>query len=381
VLSEARVTPPILQFGTSRFLLAHADLFVSQALERGEAPGGITVVQTTQSAASAARVAALAGGRPYPVRLRGLRDGAEVDEIVTCAGVRDAVHADTHWPWLRDAVASDVRVILSNTGDRGYELDARDNVDLLDRRAPAPRSFPAKLLVLLHSRWLAGCAEPLSIYPCELVSRNGDILRDLVCALGEQWSLGSGFTHWIRLQCTWANSLVDRIVSAPLHPVGAIAEPYALWAIERQDALVLPCRHAAIVETDDLQRHERLKLFLLNLGHTLLAQHWLDARGPAGMSVRQAMLDPAMRPELESAWSQEVLPVFEALGQGDEAIRYVATLRDRLLNPYLHHRLSDIAQDHAQKKLRRLKPVVDLAKQLGLDLPQRRLRQVLASRG
>ena len=28
---------PILQFGTSRFLLAHADLFVSQALDKGEA--------------------------------------------------------------------------------------------------------------------------------------------------------------------------------------------------------------------------------------------------------------------------------------------------------------------------------------------------------
>jgi tagaturonate reductase len=27
---------PILQFGTSRFLQAHVDLFVSQALERGD---------------------------------------------------------------------------------------------------------------------------------------------------------------------------------------------------------------------------------------------------------------------------------------------------------------------------------------------------------
>jgi tagaturonate reductase len=381
MLKEARVTPPVLQFGTSRFLLAHADLFISQALERGEALGGITVVQTTQSAASAARVAALADGRPYPVRLRGLRDGAEVDEIATGAGVRGAVHADTHWPWLRDAVSRDVQVILSNTGDRGYELDARDDVDLLDRRAPAPRSFPAKLLVLLHARWLAQCVEPLSIYPCELVSRNGDTLRDLVCALGEKWRLGSGFTRWMNACCTWANSLVDRIVSAPLHPVGAIAEPYALWAIEQQEGLVLPCRHPAIVVTNDLQRYERLKLFVLNLGHTMLVQHWLDNRGPADMSVRQAMLDTAMRAELEAAWAQEVLPVFEALGQGMEAHRYVAIVRDRLLNPYLDHRLSDIAQAHAQKKLRRLEPVVDLALQLGLGLPQCRLRQALASPG
>ena len=30
---------PIVQFGTSRFLQAHADLFISQALKKGEAPG------------------------------------------------------------------------------------------------------------------------------------------------------------------------------------------------------------------------------------------------------------------------------------------------------------------------------------------------------
>jgi len=43
---------PILQFGTGRFLQAHVDLFVSQALARGEALGGIAVVQTTSSVQS-----------------------------------------------------------------------------------------------------------------------------------------------------------------------------------------------------------------------------------------------------------------------------------------------------------------------------------------
>jgi tagaturonate reductase len=38
---------PILQFGTSRFLQAHADLFIDEALRKGDALGRITVVQTT----------------------------------------------------------------------------------------------------------------------------------------------------------------------------------------------------------------------------------------------------------------------------------------------------------------------------------------------
>ena len=58
---------PIVQFGTSRFLLAHVALFVSQALQRGaeeQALGGIGVVQTTRSADSPRRLATLATRRP-----------------------------------------------------------------------------------------------------------------------------------------------------------------------------------------------------------------------------------------------------------------------------------------------------------------------------
>ena len=47
---------PIVQFGTSRFLQAHVDLFVSEALARGEALGRIAVIQTTASPDSRKRV-------------------------------------------------------------------------------------------------------------------------------------------------------------------------------------------------------------------------------------------------------------------------------------------------------------------------------------
>jgi len=374
-------TPPILQFGTSRFLLAHAALFVSQALDAGEALGGIRVVQTTRSAASARRVAALAGGAAYPVRVRGLRGGVVVDETLACHAVHDALQADTSWNRLLDAVAGDVRVIISNTGDEGFALVDGDRSDCVDGRDRVPGSFPAKLLVLLHGRWRARNPTRLSIYPCELVENNGDTLRDLVAGLAMRWNLGGEFSAWLREHCVWANSLVDRIVSEPLEPVGAIAEPYALWAIERQPGLVLPCLHPAIVLTDDLKRHERLKLFLLNLGHTFLAERWLVDGRDRDETVLRAMHDGPLRAELEALWAQEVLPVFDALGQGADAQRYLVDLRERLCNPFLAHRLADIAQNHSLKKARRLAPVVELALQLGLALPLRRLRQALARGG
>lgn len=376
---KATVNPPILQFGTSRFLLAHVDLFVSQGLATGQALGPIAIVRTTASAESAARVAALAAGGDYPVHVRGLQRGTPVDLKLRGQAIAQALNADADWPRVRE-LAIDAQVIVSNTGDAGYRLDPQDGAGMLNDIESVPRSFPAKLLVLLHARWQARPQAPLSIYPCELVARNGDVLRGAVQQLARHWGAPEDFAEWLAQHCRWANSLVDRIVSEPLHPVGAVAEPYALWAIERQAGLVLPCTHEAVVLTDDLARYERLKLFFLNLGHTVLAERWLQSGRPEGMTVLQAMQDPAARDELESVWAEEVLPVFEARGEVEVALAYLDDVRDRFLNPFLAHRLADIAQNHEQKKQRRFAPVVELARELQLPLAQTRLRAALGSR-
>ena len=371
--------PPILQFGTSRFLQAHVDLFVSQALERGAALGRIAVVQSTDSPASTARTAALASGTPYRVLIQGIENGQVVEQNLWASAISRAVHATEQWPVLRKGFVEQVKVVVSNTGDRGYQLDSRDTPALLDADAPAPVSFPAKLLVLLHDRWVNNPQSTVSLFPCELVARNGDVLRDLLVTLARSWALGDAFEAYLIHTCRWANSLVDRIVSQALEPVGAVAEPYALWAIERQEGLILPCSHEAIVLTDDLDDFERLKLFTLNLGHSYLAERWLSDGRPATETVYQAMQSPALRADLEALWASEVLPVFAALGQFDAAQRYVDSVRERFGNPFLQHRLADIAVNHKDKKTRRLLPLVELAEQLAPGLEQPMLRAVLLS--
>jgi len=368
---------PILQFGTSRFLQAHVDLFVSEAAEHGRALGGITVVQTTDSARSTARTQALARPEGYEVIVRGLAGGQPVELRTTCRSVREALDARHHWPVVRERARGPVRVIVSNTGDTGWLPQAGDGAHLLGDGAPPPAAFPAKLLVLLHDRWQARPGADLTLLPCELVSRNGDRLRDIVTGLAGAWACPPGFIEWLHAHVVWVNSLVDRIVSQALEPVGAVAEPYALWAIERQPRLLLPCRHDAITLTDDLARFERLKLFLLNLGHTVLAELWMTGRHADDMTVLQAMQEASLRDALEATWQQEVVPVFDALGEGDAARAYLVALRERLLNPFLAHRLADIAQHHAQKKARRIAPLVDLARLHAPGLAQPRLRALL----
>ncbi|NTA49249.1 mannitol dehydrogenase family protein [Agrobacterium tumefaciens] len=369
---------PILQFGTSRFLLAHTDLFVSQALDKGEALGRIAIVQTTGNAESLKRVAALNSGAPYPVLIRGIRDGHDVDEEIQGRAVARALTAATDWAEVR-RLACEAEVILSNTGDRGYELDSADNAGLAGDFTIVPKSFPAKLCMLLLERFQSNPEATVSIFPCELVPRNGERLKEVIRRLADEWQLPAGFAFYLNEKCRFANSLVDRIVSEPIDPVGAVAEPYALWAIEKQDGLVIPCTHPAVVLTDDLDHYEKLKLFLLNLGHSYLAERWTqDARGK-DETVRQAMADDALVADLETLWRDEVLPVFAAEGMGDEAQAYIGQLRERLRNPFLAHRLADIAGNHDEKKCRRFAPVIAAAERLGLSLPQTKLRAALAT--
>ena len=129
-------------------------------------------------------------------------------------------------------------------------------------------------------------------------------------------------------QCLWVNSLVDRIVSEPLEPAGAVAEPYALWAVENRAGLVMPCVHKDVVVTDDLKRYERLKLFLLNLSHTYMAERWAQAGGPEKMLTREWLENTAWRADLEDLVEREVQPVFDALGLGEAGAR-ISRQRDR----------------------------------------------------
>jgi tagaturonate reductase len=367
---------PILQFGTSRFLQAHADLFISEALARGEAIGSVTVVQTTDSPESARRVAAFTEAGGYPVIVRGRQSGAVINAEQRITSVTQALQAKRDWPSIRAGVASQVKVILSNTGDRGYQLSADDHVGLLESDTP-PVSFPAKLLVLLYARFKAG-AEPLTLYPCELVVNNGDVLQALVVTMARDWELPEAFIDYLNTQCIWVNSLVDRIVSEAIEPIGAVAEPYALWAIEAKPGMTLPCTHPNIVVTEHLVKYEQLKLWLLNLGHSYLAERWINDGRPKDETVVQAMSDPQLLADLEQVWLEEVIPVFASLNYEAEALEYLTQVKERFNNPFLAHRIADIAQNHDEKKRRRFLPVIALAQEKQLPIAQAQLRRAVA---
>ncbi|TVR11134.1 MAG: hypothetical protein EA385_01980 [Salinarimonadaceae bacterium] len=241
---------------------------------------------------------------------------------------------------------------------------------------PVPRSFPAKILRLLSRRFEAG-AEPVTLLPCELVSGNGAVLRKIVGELARRWRLGADSIGFIENECLWVDSLVDRIVSQPLDPIGAVAEPYALWAIGDRAGFVAPCAHPAIKVVADIAPYERLKLFVLNLGHSYLADHWRVSDGSAQANMRKIMADDESRARLLELYDEEIIPVFAAAGMEREVRAYIGEVMERFANPFLDHRLAEIAINHAAKVERRMVAFLAWADSMMVDAPRRRLETVI----
>ena len=345
----------ILQFGTSRFLQAHADLFVHQARQAGQDIGPITVVKISPGSDRIGRLAHLAQG--YPVIIRGLVAGQTVEETHHVTSITATLSAADDWPRLLRCFASETEVVVSNVGETGYDIPAQDRG--LTYAAPGiPHSFPGKLLALLIARYHAG-GQPLLILPCELVAMNGTVLRAILTTLATEWQAPAAFLDWLAGSVTLCNTLVDRIVPTALDPVGAIAEPYALWAIECPPGVTLPLTHPAIIATADLQPYLRLKLHILNLGHTWLAQIWLTQGRNPQETVREILCDPVIRASLLSLYADEIVPGFAAHGMADAARSYASAVMDRFDNPFLAHPLRDIAQNHQAKVDRRCGAFLD----------------------
>ena len=72
------------------------------------------------------------------------------------------------------------------------------------------------------------------------------------------------------------------------------------------------------------------------------------------------------------------LPGFTLHGMGAEAERYVTTTLERFNNPFLEHKLADIAQNHAVKIQNRIVAFIDWARRRDRNFAAPRLSAILA---
>ena len=347
-----RLPETVLQFGGGNFLRAFVDLFLHESNLADEHPGRAVVVQSTLS--NRAEAINAQGGR-YHVVLRGLVEGEPVDVTTEVASVSRAVEARRNWQAVLEVARStELSMIVSNTTEAGYRLTEGDTAD-----SGAPESFPAKLLAVLKARFEADLPG-LSVLPCELVEPNGELLRDLVTRQAHAWKMDGRLIDWLHSEVRWANTLVDRIVSGrpDAHPLRqkdallTVAEPYALWVV--QDEGRVPFAHPSIVSAADVRPYALRKVRILNGAHTSLV---CRTQGTPIETVREAVSDPEVGPWLRDLIFEEIVPTLE--GEVEDPQGFAADALERFANPFLNHRLSDIALRHEEKVRVRLTPTYE----------------------
>ena len=354
----------VIQFGEGGFLRGFVDWMLHRINRTGNFNGNVVVVQPIE-----AGLCDMLSEQDcvYTHLCRGI-EGVETDVIDVIS--RCVKPYESFEDYLALAENPDFRFIVSNTTESGIVFSADDKIT----DAP-PKSFPAKLTLLLKKRYELGLGGFIFL-PCELIDRNGDNLKRCVLQYADLWQLDDGFKKWIESDNVFTNTLVDRINTG--YPRGEelglgyedkmvnTSEFFHLWVIETEYDLEkeLPFSAAdlnVIVTRDKLEMYRTRKVRILNGAHTSLVPYALLSGFD---TVKSCIDDDGMREHVRKCVFDEIIPTLDL--PKDELISYAQSVIERFGNPYIKHYLSSIALNSVSKfKVRVLPSILEYIKRYG----------------
>jgi len=260
---------------------------------------------------------------------------------------------------------ADTRIVSLTVTEKGYchhpaqgtlQWDHPDIVHDLQHPA-SPRSAIGFIVWGLQRRYLTH-KRPLTLLSLDNLPSNGHVLSTLVLSFADK--LDPALKHWIQSECTFPNSMVDRIVPKTTQadrsqialalglqdawPV--VAETFCQWIIEDRFAAERPAWDlggARFVES--AAAWETLKLRMVNGTHSAIA--YLGALA-GWQTVDQAMRQPVLVSFLEALMREEIEATLPEL-PGHNLKNYRDSLLARFTNTALAHRTQQIAMDGSQK--------------------------------
>lgn len=348
----------VLQFGEGNFLRAFVDWMIDKANRDGIYHGSIVLCQPI---AQGLKDMINAQDGVYTLAMRGAENGQPVEKIEVITSVSRCINPYENYKDLMEiARSADLEVVVSNTTEAGIAYHAGDQPT--DR---PPVSFPAKVTAFLYERYKAFHGDPekgLLFLPVELIDNNGAELKRIVLQYAQEWELGQEFTDWINTANAFTSTLVDRIVTGyPRDEISYFEEKlgykdniidtselFNLWVIEGDkkwaDKLPVHKTDANVIWTDDVKPYKKRKVRILNGAHTstVLAAYL------AGFDiVGDFMKDDTVRTFMNNVIYQEVIPTLDL--PKEELESFAAAVNDRFANPYIKHKLLDIALNSCSK--------------------------------
>ncbi len=354
IYSKKTVMPEkVLMFGEGNFLRAFIGRIVKNCNDVCAYNGSIVCLQGTEQGMCNA---INAQNGLYTLVERGSADGRPIvtETVIDCLS-RCIDPFEDYDAFLQTAHNPDLRVIVSNTTEFGICYDENEPM------TRPHKNFPAKLTDWLYERYLTfGKDGGVLVLPCELIDDNAKQLIGHVLRYAKEWGLGDLFLSWLREDCRFCSTLVDRVVSGyPAAEAPAmeekfgyrdalidVCEPFLLWVIDSAEPIdtYLPVSRCGldIVVTTDFASYRTRKVRILNGAHT--------SSVPAGYlcrfeTVDQLIGDPVFFSFIDREMKEEIIPSFD----GEALQEYAEEVFERFRNPFIHHRLSSIVLNSVSK--------------------------------
>ncbi len=353
--NQSKHTERVLQFGEGNFLRGFVDWMIDRLNKENGGDYGVVVVQPLSNPKIDEFINAQDG--LYDLYLRGLQNGERVEEtrIVECVTRCIDPYARTE-EFFDCAKNPDLRFIVSNTTEAGIEYKPGDKGTSF-----ADSTFPGRLTMFLKKRFdlkLPGFV----IFPCELIDRNGDFLKEYVLKYAADFGYGEEFIKWVEEENHFTNTLVDRIVTGYPRDTAAqmcekfgyidnvidTAEIFHLWVIEgdKKYAKEIPFGDIGlnVLWTDDVTPYKKRKVRILNGAHTMMV---LAARLAGLESVGDAMNDELIYGFMHRGIFEEIIPVLDL--PKNELEQFANDVIERFRNPFIKHLLLSIALNSVSK--------------------------------
>ncbi|KQL52816.1 altronate oxidoreductase [Heyndrickxia shackletonii] len=379
----------VLQIGEGNFLRGFFDWMIHECNKQGNFQGSIVVTQPRPSGKG--MIEKLANQDClYTLMIRGLQNGAKIEHKEIIPVFAGALNPYEEWKeFLALACSPTLEFIVSNTTEAGLSYQTLPWKD-----GEPIESFPGKLTAFLYRRYVHFNGDPkkgLIMLPCELLEKNGDILKRYVLQHSKDWGLPLTFMEWVERDNLFLNSLVDRIVTGfPEKEAECLfskwgyrdlllntAEPYHFWAIEGNPELEkkLPLRKSGlnVQWVKDLAPYQIRKVRILNGSHTLMALLGiLSGMDTVGEWVSQSESNQFLRETVDN----EIIPTLAF--DRKEIMEYAESVFERFMNPFVQHRLADISLNSISKFKVRLLPTIESYYEKNQKLPDNLIRAFAA---
>lgn len=345
---RTRLRPGIVHIGVGGFHRAHQAEYLDDLCNDGNRDWSIHGAGVMAADSTMAKALTEQSGL-YSLTTRSSRE----TEVRIIGTITDYLHAHPSIDSLVEiCLRPSTRIVSLTITEGGYPIDPATGSAVEASASPA---FAA-IATALEARRTAGLA-PFTVMSCDNVLNNGLVTKTATLGAADELGLD---TEWIEREVTFPNSMVDRITPATTdedrtvlaNEYGLIdrwpvfAETFRQWVIEDEfcDGRP-PWEDAGALITSDVAPYERLKLRLLNAGHSTLA--YLAAL-VGHEQVHEVMADRLFDRFARRFLNDEAAPVLPPV-PGVDVDAYVVEILDRFANPSIRDQVSRLCLDGSSK--------------------------------